>query len=336
MPFNRTIFKHGGQKMERKFHQLSFLDTLTADLGGRRTAAFFDTCDQLIPWDTLAEPLRDMYRNETHKGGASNWPIVTMIKCMMLQKWFNLSDPMLEEMLNDRISFKRFVGLKMEQKAPDETTFVQFRKRLRKSGHISTLFDKTIDILTSRGVILESGTCVDATIIEAPRGRTGQDGLSSTKQKAAGYTKKHGRLYHGYKAHIATDTQGMIKDYRFDTASVHDSQHIDDLIEHETDSVFADSAYMNQKRKQRLEALGIFCGIIEKRVRGQAELTQEQKWHNRLVAGIRAVVEHPFAWMKNTGYGKTRYHGLARNGLDFGLHAIAYNWKRSFSLTAVA
>ena len=181
-----------------------------------------------------------------------------MIKCMMLQKWFDLSDPMLEEMLNDRISFKRFVGLKMEQKAPDETTFVQFRKRLRKSGHISTLFDKTIEILTSRGVILESGTCVDATIIEAPRGRTGKDGLSSTKQKAAGYTKKHGRLYHGYKAHVATDTHGMIKDYRFDTASVHDSQHIDDLIEDETHGVFADSAYMNQKRKQRLEAL-VLC-----------------------------------------------------------------------------
>ncbi len=170
----------------------------------------------------------------------------------MLQKWFNLSDPMLEEMLCDRISFRRFVGLKMEQDAPDETTFVQFRKRLNINGHIATLFDKTIAILKSRGVILEEGTCVDATIIEAPRGRTGKDGISSTKDKAAGYTKKHGRIYHGYKGHIATDCNGMIKDYRFDTASTHDSRYIDELVEDEKDSVFADSAYSNRPTNYRL------------------------------------------------------------------------------------
>ena len=55
-----------------------------------------------------------------------------------------------------------------------------------------------------------------------------------------------------------------------------------------------------------------------------------------MVAGIRAVVEHSFAWMKNAGYGRTRYQGMRRNALDFGLHVIAYNWKRSFSLTRAA
>ena len=319
--------------MERKTGQLSFLDSLTADIGGRRTAEFCQKCNKLIPWQLLAQPLKGMYRNNTDKGGASNWPVVMMIKCMMLQKWFNLSDPMLEEMLNDRISFRRFVGLRIEQKAPDETTFVEFRKRLRKHGHISTLFDKTIEILKARGVILEQGTCVDATIIEAPKGRATKDGLSSTKDRTASYTKKHGRTYHGYKAHIATDTNGMIKDYRFDTARVHDSQHMDDLIADERDSVFADSAYMDKKRKASLQEQGIFCGIIQRKVRGQKKLTREQKWHNRLVAGIRAVVEHPFAWMKNAGYRRVRYRGLSRNGLDFGLHAIAYNFKRSFSLS---
>ena len=136
-------------------------------------------------------------------------------------------------------------------------------------------------------------------------------------------------LMHGV---IATDANGMIKDYRFDTARVHDSQHIDDLIADEQQGVYADSAYMDQKRKAKLEDRGIFCGIIQRKVRGQKELTPEQKRHNRLVAGIRAVVEHPFAWMKNTGYRSVRYRGLSRNGLDFGLHVIAYNFKRSFSL----
>jgi transposase, IS5 family len=322
--------------MERTSNQPTFLDNLTSDLGGRRTADFFGKCNELIPWNELAEPLRDMYRNHTDKGGASNYPLVMMIKCMMLQKWFNLSDPMLEEMLDDRISFRRFVGLKMEQAAPDETTFVQFRKRLNAHGHIATLFDKTIAILRSRGVILEEGTCVDATIIEAPRGRTAKDDISDTKDNAASYTKKHGSLYHGYKGHIATDRNGMIKDYRFDTARVNDSKHIDDFVENEKHSVWADSAYMDKKRKAELERRGVFCGIIEKRVRGQEKLTTAQKMHNRLIAGIRAIVELPFAWMKNTGYGRTRYRGMRRNALDFGLHVIAYNWKRSFSLQTVA
>jgi len=91
--------------MERKNNQLTFLDNVTHDLGGKRTAAFFAKCDQYIPWPALTEPRKDMYDNTTSKGGASNWPIVMMIKCMMLQKWFNLSDPMLEEMLLDRSPF---------------------------------------------------------------------------------------------------------------------------------------------------------------------------------------------------------------------------------------
>jgi len=317
--------------MERNTNQLAFLDNITSDLGGKRTAAFFAKCDQYIPWETLAEPLHDMYANNTSKGGASNWPIIMMIKCMMLQKWFNLSDPMLEEMLLDRLSFRRFVGLGMDENTPDETVFVVFRRRLRQHGHSSTLFDKTVEILKQRGLILEEGTCVDATIIETARGRKRADG-GHTRDTSASYTKKHGRVYHGFKAHIATDTHGIIKDYRFDTAKVHDSQHIDDLVSDEKHGVYGDSAFMDAKRKKDLESRGIFCGIIERRVRGQAALTAAQKWHNRLVAGIRAVVEHPFAWMKNTGYRKARYRGLCRNGLDFALHAVAYNFKRSFSL----
>lgn len=317
--------------MERKTNQLTFLDTLTSDLGGRRTAEFFAKCDRYIPWDELAEPLQDMYSNTTSKGGASNWPIVMMIKCMLLQKWFNLSDPMLEEMLLDRLSFRRFVGLKMEDNTPDETTFVVFRRRLRKYGYSATLFDKTVEILRQKGVLLEEGTCVDATIIETSRGHRRDDG-SSTRDKTASYTQKNGRIHHGFKVHIATDTNGLIKDYRFDTANVHDSHHFDALVAEEKHSVFGDSAYMDRERQKELESKGIFCGIIQRRVRGQKELTPAQKWHNRLVAGFRAVVEHPFAWMKNTGYRRARYRGLCRNGMDFALHAIAYNFKRSFSL----
>ena len=57
--------------MERTSNQPTFLDSLTSALGGRRTAQFFKKCDQLIPWNDIAEPLKEMYKNNTDKGGAS-------------------------------------------------------------------------------------------------------------------------------------------------------------------------------------------------------------------------------------------------------------------------
>ena len=322
--------------MERNNLQPTFLDGLTNDLGGKRTAEFFDKCNTLIPWEQLASPLKDMYRNNSDKGGASNWPVVMMIKCMLLQRWFGLSDPMLEEMLLDRLSFRRFVGLSLNDKTPDETTFVRFRNRLGDHGHASTLFDTTLEILERKGLVVKEVTLVDATIIEASKGKPTKDGLGHTKDECATYTRKHGKTYHGYKGHVATDPRGIVKDYRYDTAKVHDSQHIDDLIEQEKTAVYADSAYMDKERKRMLKERGVFCGIVERRVRGQDELTEPQKLHNRMVAGIRAIVEHPFAWIKRVGAGKARYRGLSRNGLDFALHLVAYNLKRSFSLAAVA
>ena len=116
----------------------------------------------------------------------------------------------------------------------------------------------------------------------------------------------------------------MTTDHVFDTARVHDSQHIDHLTEQERQGVYADSAYMDRARKRRLEQEGVFCGIIERRVRGQAQLTAEQKQHNKKCAKVRAIVEHPFAWLKNTGgYYRARYRGLTRNAIDFVLGLIA-------------
>lgn len=81
-------------------------------------------------------------------------------------------------------------------------------------------------------------------------------------------TRKNGRSDHGFKAHIATNTNGLIKDYRFDTAKVHDSQHIDELTDDENGRVFADSAYMSRDRKQKLENRGVFSGIATRGVCG--------------------------------------------------------------------
>jgi IS5 family transposase len=309
------------------------MDGYISELGDPKLRAKLARLNEAVPWERLAKPVQATYENNTDEGGRPNIPVEMMLKIVMLQKWFNLSDPAMEGMLLDRISFREFVGLNMVEGTVDETTIVKFRKRLIEECLISTLFDDVVKHLQEQGIMVEEGTLVDATIIEAPKGKTTEDGLGTTKQKAATFTKKHGRTYHGYKAHVATDRHGLIKDYVYDTAKVHDSKHMDQLIEGEKKSVYADSAYMDKDRKQRLEKDGVHCGVIERRVRGQGELTQTQKAHNRLCASFRAFVEHPFAWMKRFGgLAHARYRGLTRNAADFGLAAIAYNYEKSLSL----
>lgn len=318
--------------MERKTVEPTLLDGLTADLGGPRTSRFLDAVDMAVDFEALAALIRDDVAPPQPSGGRPFLPVLMMVKCLMLAKWFNLSDPQLEEQLRDRLSFRRFVGLGLTDDTPDETSFVVFRGRLRETGHIATVFDGVLEQLRARGLALNEGSLVDATIIEAPRGGKNDDG-DPTRDRCATFTKKRGRTYHGYKGHVNVSTDCIVTDYVFDTAKVHDSKHIDALIEDETVAVYADSAYVDKQRTDRLEARGVLDRIVRRRVRGQAELTDEQKAHNRECSKVRARVEHPFGWMKQQmGYIRARYRGLRRNAIDFALTVTAYNIKRSLSL----
>jgi IS5 family transposase len=262
-----------------------------------------------------------------------------MLKCMLIQKWFGYSDPQLEESLLDSIAVREFVGLGQHDAVVDETTMSVFRKRLRDAGLTTQLFDTVLSHLASQGLVLQDGTIVDATIIVASTGKKTRDASSEvvkdTRDPLARFTQKHGRTYFGDKAHLATDTRGLVKDYRVTPANEHDSKRFDELTEDEPrgGAKYGDSAYMDKKRKADLEAKDIFCGIIERRVRGQDELTPEQKRHNRVVSKIRAKVEHGFGWWWQMGQGvRVRYRGLLRNAEDVGWCLMAYNLKRSASL----
>ena len=319
---------------ERRNADHGLVDAWTAALGGPKTAAMLNRLDQAVPWAVLVKPIAALpeYRGG-EKGGRPAWPALTMLKCVMLAKWFGLSDPQLEECLQDRLSFRRFAGLSLNDSTPDETTFVRFRARLRERGLDRTLFEGTVSHLEQQGLLIKDGTLVDATIIEQARGKKREDG-SSTRDSEAGFTRKNGETYHGYKGHIGADRSGLVKDYRFSNATPHDSNFIDELIQDEKKMVVADSAYRSFEREAELEARGVCCAISFKRSRGQRQLPPGLEKLNRLIASVRAAVEHPFAWMKNMGYRRARYRGRRRNEVDFALMLIAYNWKRSLSLNS--
>lgn len=317
--------------MQRENLPSTFTDLAVADLGSPRARAFFDKCQAHIPFDRLAASVADIFVADRPRGGAPHWPVVTLLKIAFLQKCFGLSDPMAEEMLRDRISFRRFVGLSFDDKTPDHSTISLFRTRLREQGHGATLLDQALDILRERGLVLSTGTIIDATIIEAPLGSRRADG-SSTADPAASKTVKGGRAYHGYRAHVATDRRGIVTDYVLDTASVSEHEHFDRLARNEKKVVLADSGCRSQERVEELQKRGVVAGLCHRRVRGQKELTPIQRRINRLIAPLRAFVEHPFAWIKTRlNHRRARYRGLARNALDFALSAVACNFCRSWT-----
>ncbi len=326
---------------ERSNAGAGLIDAWTAGLGGPRTGAMLDKLDQAMPWSDLARPIlalpeyRPVKKGQENKGGRPAWPAVTMLKCVMLAKWFGLSDPQLEECLKDRLSFRRFVGLSLSDSTPDETTFVRFRTRLSDAKLDRHLFDATVKHLDKLGLVVKDGTLVDATILEQARGHKREDG-TSTRDPEASFTKKNGRTYHGYKGHIASDTRGIVTDYRFSDAAPHDSNFIDELVKKEKQIVVADSAYRSVAREHALKRRGVDCAISYKRRPGQKDLPEPLERLNHMIASIRAAVEHPFAWMKNMGYRRVRYRGERRNELDFALNLVAYNWKRMLSLAKAA
>jgi transposase, IS5 family len=321
--------------MERIPVQPSFTDLTLSALGGRRSAEFFDACQRLIPFDKLAAAVSNIFVENCPKGGAPHWPVTMMIKIVFVQKCYGLSDAQTQDALEDRISFRRFVGLSFDDKTPDQSTIWLFRDRLEKAGHGTTLFDKTLELLREQGVVLETGTLIDATLIEAPLGTRRPDG-TSTAQPCATKTAKGNRAYFGYRAHIASDRRGIVTDYIYDSAKISEHTHFDDLAAKETRMVFADSGCRSKERVTKLRARGVVAGMCHRRVKGQKELTPLQRRFNRMVAGIRAFVEHPFAATKKMLPRRARYRTMRRNALDFGLCVIIQNWRRAMPWLSAA
>lgn len=319
----------------RKNASLGFVDSALAELGGPRSEALLRKLDAATPWARLAAPILELPEYTNEGAGRRPWDPVLMLKCLMLAKWNNLSDPGLEEQLKDRISFRKFVGLAFDDATPDETTFVYFRDRLRGAGLHDTIFDAVNAHIERQGLLVREGTIVDATIIESPRGRPRPDGVpgASTRDPEASFTRKHGRTHHGYKGHTATDLSGIVTDYRYGTAKEHDSKHFDGLTLRERVMACGDSAFHDRTRRAELRRRGVLDAIVYKRVRGQPDLEPWQEEHNALVARIRARGEHPFAMIKHQmGHRRTRYRGRSRNAFDFCMTLTAANIKRSLSL----
>jgi len=293
--------------------------------------ARLEKIDGLVAWDGFEKLLARVRPGES---GRPPYAALSMFKALLLQQWYGLSDPGLEEALGDRLSFRRFCGFALDAGTPDETTIWRFRQALIAAGLADRLLAELNRQLEGLGLVVKRGTMIDATLVAAqaaPPSLAEGAGAKSRHDRDAAWTRQRGKAHFGYKAHLAMD-QGsrLIRRVRLTPAKVYESEVADELISGDEGAVYADRAYEHKARRRRLKARGIKDRIMHRSHKNQPALPPWQQRRNALIAPIRATVEHLFGIMKRGyGYRRVRYYSLPRNALQFELLCIAINLRRA-------
>ena len=300
-------------------HQISFSDeAYTSKKKTTGKERFLREMDEVLPWADLLQPIVRKYPKPGQ--GRRPIPAATMLRIYFMQQWYGLSDPAMEDSLYDVVSMRRFAGVGLES-IPAETTICKFRHFLERHGLTEVLFERTGQYLSARGLILREGTIVDATIVAAPPSTKNRD---QARDPEMGSTKKGTTWHFGLKAHVGSDTQGRVHSVGVTSASVHDSQIMDDCLHGDETVIYGDKAYVDAQRQQDAQAEGIQWRVLRKATRGR-KLSCADRSFNRKSNRTRARVEHPFGVIKHLwGYRKVRYRGLAKNAAQvFALFALA-------------
>jgi len=296
-----------------------------------------DELNKLINWSRVEQHLSDIHAKTR---GEKAWPPLLMFKALLLQSWYNLSDPQLEKQLARDLLFRRFVELDLSESVPDHSTFWRFRQTLEQADLLTTLLSEINQQLCEQGLYIKSGevSIVDASVIEANQRRPNKrkDGRS-TQDPEADWNVKNGsdgkrKSTYGFKAHLNVDEDGLIKATDYSSGSSHDSNHFTELLSGDESAAYADSAYQSEKHDQWLSERDIDNRLTRRAYRNRP-LSEKDKQFNRLHSGVRSTVERVFGVLKqHYGMRKARYLGIARNQTRFELMCVAHNIKRGLSI----
>ena len=329
----------------------------------KRLAALSEKGDPLeainavVPWEIFRGSIEAVVLTPAseRKSNAGRKPLdaVLKFKMLVLQSLYNLSDEQVEYQVRDRLSFARFLGLRLEDTVPDATSLWLFREALAKAGLIETLFAQFEQTLATNGYIARGGQIIDATIVAVPKQRNDrgenkdikagevpaawktEPNKLAQKDCDARWTKKHGRSYFGYKNHINVDARyKLIRRYGVSDASVHDSREFNCLLDKTNTSrnVFADSAYRSADIEAALKVQGLKSRIHRRATRSHP-LSAVQEKANRKRSQVRARIEHVFG-AQHTSFGGrlVRTIGLIRAKAKIGLQNLVYNIRRMIAI----
>jgi len=279
-----------------------------------------------------------------------------MLKILILQRYYNLSDDRTEFQILDRMTFMRFLDLELSDKVPDSKTIWLFKETLIKANVIEELFNLFHSELEKQGYIGNEGKIIDASFVEVPRQRNSreenqkikegktpeewQDNPHKLSQKDtdARWTKKNDIVFYGFKDHVKIDKKSKLLDtYNVTDASVHDSQSLNEILDEkdENQPLYADSAYTGEEPDNMIKNKKMINCVNEKGYRNKS-LTEVQKKNNKEKSKVRARVEHVFGFIENSMGGSfIRTIGMVRAKAIIGLMNLTYNMFRYIQLQKI-
>ena len=304
-----------------------------------------------IDWEIFRTPIYNRVRKKDYsKGGRPPLDVILMFKITLLQDLNNLSDDKAEYLINDRLSFQRFLGMELGEKSPDAKTIWLFKEQLGKEG-LRELFDIFNDKLYTLGIIKREGSLIDASFVEVPRQRNSREdnkvikggGIPSDWQKPenankleqkdtdARWAKKGTELHFGYKDHVNVDKDSkLITDFSVTSANVHDVNEFEGLISINDSEAWLDAGYASESHISRIKnKYPLLVLHINEKGYKKNPLTDFQKECNRVKSCIRARVEHVFGYIERFMGGlNIRTIGIDRAEREICGINLAYNFKR--------
>jgi IS5 family transposase len=307
--------------------QLGFGETLVS---GRGRNAALERVSGLVDWSRIEGVLSGL---RLEGPGRPGYRPLLLFKALLLQAWYGLSDSELEYRLGDSLAFGRFVGLSLEDEVPDHTTLCRFRNRLITGRLLEKLFAELDHQLEAAGLILKTGTLLDATLVETGAARPPpMERKGEARDPDAAFAKRSGKpgSTYGYKAHVGVDQgSGLIRSVITTPANVNDTTPADALIRGDERAVLADAAYHTHAREQALKRRGVKARLMRRPNKHHPQLPPRLARLNRLIARRRAPVETTFAtWKRRMGLTAIRYIGLAKAEAQITLVAMAFNLRR--------
>jgi IS5 family transposase len=277
-----------------------------------RRERFLNEMEKAVPWAELLAVIAPFYPKDPGSGGGRPpRGLAVMLRIHLLQHWFTLSDPGVEDALYESPVLRRFVGIDLgREPVPDETTIMRFRHLLEQHQLGQALFEAVNTVLRDKGLLLQKGTIVDATIISAPSSTKNQAG---ERDPEMWQTKKGEQWYFGMKLHIGVDADSKaIHSLDVTAANIYDGDCLANLLHGEEEAVWGDQSYAGRS------------DVIAAHAPKAKDLTNRRvRWHdtehperprNRRKSKIRAKVEHPFLTIKRIfGFSYTRLKGMAKN-----------------------
>ncbi|MGA1114822.1 MAG: IS5 family transposase [Aquiluna sp.] len=296
-----------------------------------RRQRFLDEMEATVPWDAFLALISPVYHRPSAKGGRPPFPLEVMLRIHLLQQWFTLSDPLMEEMLIDTPCFRRFAGIDMvEDRIPDETTILNFRHLLEENRIAEQILETVNQSLREKGVMLKEGTILDATIINAPSSTKNKTGERDPEMHSVA---KGNQWFFGMRCHIGVDAaSGLVHSVVSTAANVHELNTAADRVHGEERVIYGDSGHIGIEKREAFKDCEAEMRIAMKP--GQRRVLPDTP-EGRLLdlmeaakAHVRAKVEHPFRIIKcQFGFRKVFYRGIRKNNLKLTmLFALANLW----------